>query len=266
MRGLRLKKSLGQHHLRSPQLCRPLVEFLEPRGYVVEVGPGGGVLTGELLRAGARVLGVELDLAWTFQLSRRSCDPRLSLVALDALRLDWGRLPPGTPVCGNLPYQIATALIEQLLEHGRTVTRGGFLVQEEVADRLLARPGQEAYGAFSVLVQACATPRLLARVKPGSFRPPPRVAGAFVGLAFHAPPFPLGELSSFKRTVRQAFRQRRKTLLNSLAADWGKERARAVLDGAGVDGGLRAESLAVEDFVELHRVAWASAPTAGSGP
>ncbi|HVT60770.1 MAG TPA: 16S rRNA (adenine(1518)-N(6)/adenine(1519)-N(6))-dimethyltransferase RsmA [Thermoanaerobaculia bacterium] len=278
MHGVRLRKALGQHHLVDGALCRPLVDFLAPAGErVLEIGPGGGVLTGELLAAGAKVLAWELDPAWAAVLRRRhlsgSLPPggggrrlalgvgdapwgggrRLALAVGDAMDIRWGRLPPPTLVAGNLPYGIATALLERLLPHHRTVPRAAFLVQREVADRLLARPGDRAYGSFSVLVAAYSRPRRLGRVRPGSFRPPPKVEGAFVGLELAPPPLPETEMPAFLATLRLAFAQRRKTLRNALAAGWGRERAAALLAALGLPPTTRAEQLDLAALLALHQ-------------
>src|SRR5580692_9630868 len=179
MRSPRLKKALGQHHLAAGALCRPLIEFLAPSGQrVVEVGPGGGVLTAELIAAGARVIAWEVDLEWALELRRRNAAP--AIVVGDALDLPWGRLRAPTLAAGNLPYNVATALLTHLLPHHRQVPRAGFLVQREVAERLLATPGEPAYGSLSVLVAAYARAVSLGRVRRGSFRPPPKVEGAYV--------------------------------------------------------------------------------------
>lgn len=251
----RLAKRLGQHHLVDGALCRPLVDFLRPAGErVVEIGPGGGVLTRELLAAGARaVLGVEVDPAWAFSLRGRLDDPRLSLAVADALELAWERLPAPTLTAGNLPYNVGTAILERLLPHHRVLPRAAFLLQREVAERLVARPGDKPYGALSVLVAARARVRLLGRVRPGSFRPPPKVSGAFVGLELTPPPLPAPEMPAFTATVRLAFAQRRKRLSNALAAGWGRDRAEAALAAAGLDPGARAEELSLEGFLALHR-------------
>jgi 16S rRNA (adenine1518-N6/adenine1519-N6)-dimethyltransferase len=249
-----LKKSLGQHHLTDGSLCRPLVQFLEPAEQrVLEIGPGGGVLTAELLAAGARVLGWELDLEWAAVLRRRLPSPALSLVVGDALEIDWRRLPPRTLVAGNLPYNVATAILEKLLPHHEQVSRAAVLLQKEVAERLVARPGDEAYGSMSLLVQACAETRILGRVRPGSFRPPPKVDSAFVGFTLHPPPVPTEDLPGFIRTVRLAFSQRRKTLRNALASGWGREKAEAVLAAAGLPDKVRAEELGMEEFLGIWR-------------
>ena len=253
MRKPPLRKALGQHHLVDGALCRPLIQFLAPEGQrVLEIGPGGGVLTAELLAAGARVLGWELDPAWAAVLRHRFPAPGLSLVVGDALRIAWERLPLPTLVTGNLPYNVATAIIEDLLPHHARVPRAAFLVQKEVADRIVASPGTDAYGSFSVIVAAWARPRLLGRVRPGSFRPPPKVESAFVGLELTAPPLPEAEMPEFVTFVRRAFSQRRKTLRNSLAAGWGRERTEAVLAAAGIPERARAEELGLGELVGVY--------------
>lgn len=249
-----LKKALGQHHLVDGALTRPLIRFLEPAGQrVLEIGPGGGVLTAELLAAGARVLGWELDPEWAAALRRSLPDPRLTLVVGDALEIAWDRLPAPTLVAGNLPYNVGTAIIEDLLPHHARVPRAAFLVQKEVADRIVAAPGTDAYGSFSLIVAAYARPRLLGKVKPGSFRPPPKVDSAFVGLELQPPPLPEGEMKGFIALLRQAFAQRRKTVRNSLAAAWGRERAEAVLKAAGIPEKARAEELGLGEMLGIYR-------------
>ncbi len=253
-----LKKTFGQHHLVDGSLCRPLIEFLSPLSgaRVLEIGPGGGVLTAELLRAGAEVLAWEVDPEWAFALRGRfgPSAAKLSIVAGDALEIPWERLAEPTLVAGNLPYNVATPLIERILTRGAAVPRAAVLVQYEVAERLVAGPGDSAYGSMSVLVAAYAHAHLLGQVKKGSFRPPPKVDGGFVGFNLRPPPLPPAEMPAFIAMVRLAFGQRRKTLKNALAAGWGKERAAAVLEAAGIDPGLRAEALGLGEFLAIHQV------------
>lgn len=246
-----LRKALGQHHLTRGSVCRPLVEFLRPAGArVLEIGPGGGVLTRELLAAGASPLVAwELDLAWAFELRQRL--PAAKLVVADALDLDPQRLVPPSLVCGNLPYGVASALIERLLRAFAAVPRMGFLVQWEVGERLAAAPGDAAYGGLSVLVAARARVTVLGRVSRGAFRPAPKVDGAFVGFELRPPPLPVEAMIAFERTVRLAFGQRRKTLRRALAAGWGPGAAEAALATAGIDPRRRAETLSLEEFLAL---------------
>jgi 16S rRNA (adenine1518-N6/adenine1519-N6)-dimethyltransferase len=255
MRKPRLKKHLGQHHLVRDESCAPLLEYLRPEGCrVLEVGPGGGILTRQLVATATSVAAVEMDLEWACSLRAADLGPALTVVAGDALALDWQRLPGETLVTGNLPYQIATALIERVLPLHATVPRAAFLVQREVAERLAARPGSAAYGSLSVLVSAAAEVVLLGRVARGSFRPPPKVEGAFVGLKLRELPSPVASLGEFAATVRLAFGLRRKTLRNALAAGWGREHAERVIADLGYGSRVRAEELDLGAFLRLHEL------------
>lgn len=252
-----LKKSFGQHHLVDGALCRPLIEFLSPvaGARVLEIGPGGGVLTAELLRAGAEVFAWEVDPEWAFALRKRFAPAasKLSVVVGDALEIPWEKVPEPTLVAGNLPYNVATPLIERILTRGAAVPRAAVLVQYEVAERLVAGPGDEAYGSMSVLVAAYANAHWLGEVKKGSFRPPPKVDGGFVGFNLHPPPLPSAEMPAFVAFVRLAFGQRRKTLKNALAAGWGKERSAAVLERVGSPVNARAETLGLTELLAIFR-------------
>ncbi|MFQ5351392.1 MAG: 16S rRNA (adenine(1518)-N(6)/adenine(1519)-N(6))-dimethyltransferase RsmA [Thermoanaerobaculia bacterium] len=250
----RLKKRFGQHHLRHPGLCRPLIDFLRPRDRrVLEIGPGGGVLTGELIRAGGRVWAWELDPEWALRLARRPADRALSAVVGDALEIAWQRLPAGTVVTGNLPYAIATRLIQDLLAAAPGVRRAGFLVQAEVGRRLTAAAGDSSYGALSVLVQARAEALALGRVRRASFRPVPKVDGAFVGLRRREPAVPAAQWDDFAAMVRLAFAQRRKTLRNALAARWGRRPVDELLVRLDLPRSVRASELELGQLVAVYR-------------
>lgn len=260
----RLKKALGQHHLTRPEVCRPLVDFLAPRGErVVEIGPGGGVLTGQLLDAGARVWGVELDLEWAWELRRAmrgrgsgvdGGSPALQPLVMDALALPWEQLPAPTLVAGNLPYNVATPILTSVLPHWRRVPRAAFLLQKEVAERLTARPGTRDYGSLTVFVQCYAEATLLGRVRPGAFRPPPKVESAFVGLRLHAPPLPEREMVAFLARVREAFGQKRKTLRNALGRVVGSARVEEALRARDLPPTTRAEELPLAAWLDLWRL------------
>ncbi|MBZ0112021.1 MAG: 16S rRNA (adenine(1518)-N(6)/adenine(1519)-N(6))-dimethyltransferase RsmA [Thermoanaerobaculia bacterium] len=251
----RLKKKLGQHHLIRSESCRPLVEFLNPSGErVLEIGPGGGVLTQALVDSGARVLAVELDLEWAAVVHARFTG-EVPIATVDALTLDFSRLPVPTMVAGNLPYNVGTAILTRVLPHHSRVPRAAFLVQLEVAQRLTARPSTRGYGSLSVFAQVYSRARILGRVKPGSFRPPPRVDSAFVGFELTPPPLPEAELGAFETLVRQGFAHKRKTLRNSLALGLGREAAEALLSESGFSTNCRAEEMALSEWLVLHS-AW----------
>ena len=220
---------------------------------MVEIGPGGGALTRELLAAGATVLGWELDLGWAIELRRRLAGAPVGLVVGDALDLPWERLPAGMLAAGNLPYAVATPIIERFLLRGPAVPRAVFLVQEEVAQRLAATPGTRAYGFLTVATAALASVSLLARLPPGAFRPAPKVHGAFVGIERRAPAVPLARIESFRATLAPSFAPRRKTIANSLAVTRSRAVAEEALATAGIDPRRRAETLSLEEFVVLDR-------------
>jgi len=255
-----LDKRLGQHHLLHGGLCRPLLEYLRPDAgdRVLEIGPGGGVLTAELVATGARVIAVELDPRWAFALAATPSPPAAIAVA-DALDLDWDRLPASTLVAGNLPYGVGTAIVERFLSGalGRC-PRAAFLLQSEVVDRIVAGPGDRAYGALSVLVAARARAFRLGRLGPAAFRPRPKVESSFVGLEPVPTSVETEDFAPFVATVRAAFAQRRKTLRNSLASSWGRARTERILAVAGIPPDLRAERLGLDAFVALHRAATGS--------
>lgn len=256
MTGPRLKKHFGQHHLLRPELCRPLMKYLRPLGHpVIEIGPGGGILTELLLEEGSKVAALELDPEWAFALRQRSADRRVHLAVADAMDVAWDRLPAGTLVAGNLPYEIASALIRRLLPLHARIPRLAFLVQREVAERFVARPGTRAYGLLALLAAAWSDVELLGTVARGSFRPPPKVEGAFLGFALKQPPVADEEMPAFVRTIELAFSRRRKTLRNALASGWGRERADRVLVTAGIEPKARAEEFDLATFLALHRSA-----------
>ena len=221
---------------------------------MIEIGPGGGVLTRLLLERGAsRVIACELDLHWIMELRRRIFDPRLALVAGDGCDLRYERAPATTRIAGNLPYNVATRIVAAVLERAPVGARAAFLMQREVADRLTAKPGESAYGGLSVVTAARATARRLSVVKPGSFVPAPAVTSAFVGLERAESPVDEAEWPAFAALVRTAFSQRRKTLLNNLRPSVGRVAAEAVLADLNLPSRVRAESLGVSDFVGLFR-------------
>lgn len=244
-----MRKALGQHHLRRASACGPLVSFLAPTGRdLVEIGAGGGILTGALLAANPRSLvAIELDVAWALRVAAKLRPARL--VVADALDFDWNRLRPGSRVAGNLPYNVATAILERLLLSPRW-DRAAFLVQLEVAQRLAAAPGSKQYGSLSVLVAARAEARVLGKVAPGAFTPPPKVESAFVGLVPRVVD-PRALEPKFPWLVRGVFTHRRKTIANALGHLIGGAAARQALGCADIDPGIRPEQVPLEGWLAL---------------
>ena len=266
-------RRLGQHFLTDRNLLRRIVDALEPApgDVVLEIGPGKGSLTAELVARGVRVVAIEKDERLAAALAGASVGgappDSFRVVTGDALALDWhalvaegmvtspaARVPP-FKVIGNIPYAITTPLIATALVPPLP-TRIVLLVQHEVADRLAAAPGSKIYGALSVGVQAVCRVEKLFTVRAGAFSPPPTVQSAVVRLTPRAAPLiQSAELAPFRVFVTACFSRRRKQLRNVLVAATQQPSERVVegIRALGLDPTARPETLAPETFVRLLR-------------
>ncbi|MCL6451544.1 MAG: 16S rRNA (adenine(1518)-N(6)/adenine(1519)-N(6))-dimethyltransferase RsmA [Acetobacteraceae bacterium] len=274
--GVRPSRRLGQHFLVDANVVRQVVEAagVEPRDWVLEVGPGLGALTQALLARAAGVVAVEVDRRLVRALEESlGRSPGLVLVQGDALRVDlaavMSRGGPQWKAVASPPYYLVGPLLARLLQEGRALSRLVLVVQREVAERVVAGPGSSAYGVLSVLVAYHARARVVARVSPACFYPPPAVDSAVVRLDRR----PAGEIPAAEapllRVVRAAFGQRRKTLLSALAGarelGMGREGAARALEAAGIDGRRRGETLGLEEFCRLSEAAAALGKTGPGG-
>lgn len=241
------RQKLGQHFLSSPGILERIAAAACPPGQplVIEIGPGKGALTGHLLARARRVVAIEIDPAMVAHLRRAfASEPRLEIVEADALQVDLTRWGPAV-VTGNLPYYVATPILERVAGSG-----GVFLIQKEVAERVTARPGSKAYGYFSVRIALFAESELLFTVKPGAFRPPPKVDSAVIRLRPHPRATELGidDPRKFLDFISVCFRQRRKTLRNNLTGMNLKQNIDDLPEAS-----QRAEQLTLEQFADLYR-------------
>ncbi len=251
---MRARKRFGQHFLRDVGVVQRIVRAarVTEGDPVVEIGPGLGILTGGLLRAGAELVVVELDRDLAAHLRERV--PGLRVVEADAARVDWSEICPGAghKVVANLPYNVGTTVTMQLLRRPSTFASVTVMLQLEVVQRLVAEPGSKVFGALSVEAQVRARPTFICQVAAGAFVPAPKVRSAVVRFdLFDAPDVGGVTPEYFDRVVRAAFAQRRKTLLNALGAVFGRERARQGLEVAGIDGGLRAARIDLDGYRAL---------------
>jgi len=238
----RPRKRFGQHFLHDPGVVRRILEAIAPApgDFILEIGPGEGVLTAPLAACGARVEAVEIDRDLAAALR---VDGVVVHVA-DALRFDFGALPPGARVVGNLPYNISTPLLFRIADAAPRLRDLHFMLQREVVERMVAAPSTPAYGRLSVMLQARFRMEKLFAVSAGAFRPPPRVESAFVRLRPLDEPLDRGE-PRFAEVVRRAFSARRKTLRNALSLE------PAALWALGIEPGLRPEALPPGDFARI---------------
>jgi 16S rRNA (adenine1518-N6/adenine1519-N6)-dimethyltransferase len=250
------KKRLGQHFLKDPNTARIVATGVTEDDVVLEVGPGRGFLTAFLSDRASLVHAVELDPEVLPSL-REAVGGRDNVFVHegDALRFDYSSLDPApTRLAANLPYNIASPLVLMLLEEVRTLRTLRFMVQLEVARRMAAERGTKDYAAYAVLAQLLARVRILHRVPPTVFDPPPRVHSAVVEMERRVPP---GDYQGTKRIVLGAFRSRRKRLVNNLPEP-ARRGALIVLQSLGYGPNARAEELAPEDFVALYlALSWA---------
>jgi len=238
----RPRKRFGQHFLHDPGVVRRIVEAIAPApgDFILEIGPGEGVLTAPLAASGAHVEAVEIDRDLAAALR---VDGVVVHVA-DALRFDFGVLPPGARVVGNLPYNISTPLLFRIAEAAPRLRDLHFMLQREVVERMVAPPSTPAYGRLSVMLQARFRLEKLLAVSAGAFRPPPRVESAVVRLRPLDAPIDRGE-PHFAEVVRRAFSARRKTLRNALGM------SEAALRSIGLEPRLRPEALSPGDFARI---------------
>jgi len=255
-----IRKSLGQHFLTDRRILQRIVDALDiqPDETVVEIGPGRGSLTEVLAPRASRLILVEYDRALAAMLRDRfASSATITVVEADVLTVRLGELAGGPyKLVGNVPYYITTPILFHALEPPRP-KRAVYLVQREVADRIVARPASKEYGALTVNVQAVATPTQVFRVAAGSFQPPPKVESAVVRIDPRDDPvIAPDEEPRFRRFVQDAFGLRRKQLKRVVRtiANLPAERVDAVLTAAGLDPMARPEVLTPEEFARLLRV------------
>jgi len=248
------RKRFGQHFLRDPGVIARIITAITPRPgeRLVEIGPGRGALTLDLLAATGQLDAVELDRDLIEPLAKR-CEGkgRLTLHPADALSFDLCHLirgHEGIRLVGNLPYNISTPLLFHFLGQRHCLLDMHLMLQKEVVDRIVAPQGSRTYGRLSVMIQTWCQAEALFTIPPQAFYPAPRVESAFLRLIpYDSVPFPVRDPVWYERLVAQAFSHRRKTLRNTLQG-WVTEGTFHQLD---IDPGHRAETLSVASFVDL---------------
>jgi 16S rRNA (adenine1518-N6/adenine1519-N6)-dimethyltransferase len=264
---IRARRRFGQHFLHDPAVIARIVAAvgLQPGDAAVEIGPGHGALTAQLLAAAGRLDAIEIDRDLADILRARfAAEPHWVLHEADALKMDWRALAlaRGTRlrVIGNLPYNISTPLLFRLLEASDAIDDMHFMLQKEVVDRIVAAPGSAAYGRLTVMLAPRVLATRLLEVGSGAFRPAPKVSSAVVRMQViaSAPEWALTPI--YGEVVMAAFGQRRKTLRNALRALVSAEAMQAL----GIDPGARAETLAPPQFGALAQAAGAARAAAAA--
>ena len=249
-------KRLGQNFLIDPNIVRKIIALAEigPGATVLEIGPGRGVLTDALCKSAGRVTAIEIDpRLYAYMTERQAEYPNLTLILDDAMVYSFEQVPIGTIVVANLPYYLSTPLLFKLLDQRDRFPRMVLMLQEEVADRLVARPDGSDYGVLSIMAQYAADITKAFRVSAQCFRPRPEVGSAVVLLRTREErPLTAREEPCFAALVRAAFAHRRKTLINSMRDEgYDPEPVAQALRTMELSPTVRAEILAVPQFIEL---------------
>lgn len=259
------KKSLGQNFLFNPSTIDKILEKAKvtSEDKILEIGPGPGVMTEALLKKAAQVVVVEKDHRFASLLRERlESAGHFTLIEGDFLETQLSEiLHEGSAkwkVVANLPYNIATEVIFRLLDHPELFQALYLMVQKEVAERLVARPetsNPKDYGVLSVMSQIRSDNRIVMRLPPGAFSPPPKVHAAIVEFQISERiRYPIRDLALFKSVVRAAFAQRRKMIRNTLRLglpQWSEEALVQALETAGIKPADRAETVSIDHFVRL---------------
>jgi 16S rRNA (adenine1518-N6/adenine1519-N6)-dimethyltransferase len=249
----RARKRFGQHFLHDQNIIRKLVNAINPQAgqNILEIGPGQGALTFPLLQRCKKMTAIELDrdLIAILQKNARPYG-ELLLINQDILQFDLFSLTgeQAFRVVGNLPYNISTPLMFHLLKQSDRIQDMHFMVQKEVAERIIAEPNTKHYGRLSVMMQFHCQCDFLFKVAPGSFTPPPKVDSAIIRLIPHAKaPVQIDDISMLELVVKTAFNQRRKTISNSLK----KLIDKATLTSLNINPAVRAENLTLSEYAQI---------------
>lgn len=256
MGGYRAKKRLGQHFLKSQAIITRLVELIDPQktDWIIEIGPGRGVLTSALAPSGAKITAVEFDSDLIGALSAKlSRHEDVEIINQDFLRFE----PAGGrfKLVGNIPYNITSPVVEWVVAHRDSVSRVYLMVQKEMAARLTSHPGTKDWSPIAIFTQLHFDIKRCFDIPPQDFSPSPKVVSSvieFVRRESVAVAFP----GAFEKLVRLSFSHRRKTLLNNLVPHLTDDRQliSALVAALSLPESVRAEQLTVAQFLELTKL------------
>jgi len=256
------RQALGQHFLRDARLLDKIARTIDPgpADLVIEIGPGKGALTRAVAALAGKVVAVEKDRILAESLAADKPE-NVEVIEGDALDesfekliVEIGGAAPPVKIIGNLPYAISGPFLARVWEKPRLFSRAAFLIQREVAERIASGPGSKDYAPLSIMLQIFFEVKILFKVAAGSFVPPPKVESAVVSLIRRETPLvAVPDEARFRKFLAGAFAQRRKTLLNNLAAmGIPAEKSRAALDSLGLIATIRPEQVGIAAWAALY--------------
>lgn len=252
-------KSLGQNFLVDQSVPRDIVDGADvgPEDLVIEIGPGVGTLTAQLLKIAKRVVAIELDDTLIPILTEELGEyPNFSLIHNDALKVNFDEVigdEQSVKLVANLPYYVTTPIIVKLLKEKHKFKSLTIMIQKEVAERMNAEPGNKDYGALTLLVQYYCNTKIVSKVPPACFIPRPKVDSIVIRLdKLDEPKVKVDNEKLFFDIIRSSFNMRRKTLWNGVKSIGpAKEKLEAAFEKAGVDPKRRGETLSIQEFATL---------------
>lgn len=257
------KKSLGQNFLVDQNYVRKIIDAVDPKetDTIIEIGPGRGAITEHLVASGANIVAIELDREFVPMLRERfQANDNFRIVEGDATKIGFSKAIAETPhsafrtpepkVVANLPYYVATAILQRLAEQRECFSSLVLMFQKEVIERITAQPGNSERGFLTVIVENAFTVEHLFDVPPTAFRPAPKVTSSVAKLT--PKPRTITDEAAFRDLVSKAFAQKRKTILNNLKTAF--PNASDVLEDSRIDPKRRAETLSLDEWLRLHEV------------
>jgi len=261
---LRAKKQFGQNFLISERALRAIADatVTSDEDWIVEIGAGLGTLTAQLAErvTAGKIIALEMDpdMITVLKAELGTVD-NLDIEHVDAMRYDLKMVAKwrgdSIIVCGNLPYHVASQLMFRVIDAREVVRHCVVMIQKEMADRIVAKPGTKEYGAIGVMLRTYADISTVIKVPAGSFLPPPKIDSTVIKLVPLAQPrTPIANEKHYSAVVHAAFGQRRKTLRNALKALWADQDVDAALVATKIDGMRRGETLDIPEFGALAAV------------
>ncbi|MDI9471908.1 MAG: 16S rRNA (adenine(1518)-N(6)/adenine(1519)-N(6))-dimethyltransferase RsmA [Bacillota bacterium] len=249
-RKMAFQKRFGQHFLHDNNILEKITHAMDPQkeDVLLEIGPGIGTLTERLLPFSGKYIAVEIDRKFCEILEEAfGKEEHFQLIEGDILKTDLSTIPPNAKVLGNLPYYITSAIIMHFLEGNYSWKSLTFMMQKEVAERIIAAVGTKEYGVLSVITRSLSVPEILFTISPGAFYPPPKVESALVRFMPKKTTLPEGLIP----LIKASFASRRKTIHNNLKGIIEPEALSSAFEKTGISASERAERLAPEDFRRL---------------
>ncbi|MDP8212555.1 MAG: 16S rRNA (adenine(1518)-N(6)/adenine(1519)-N(6))-dimethyltransferase RsmA [Candidatus Zapsychrus exili] len=248
------KKSLGQNFLVDKNAKRKIISAcnLKSNDIILEIGPGKGAITEEISPLVKKIFAIEKDKRLLKGLNETFKDTNVSIIGEDILKYDFKSLPNNIKIVGNLPYNIATPIIDKAIKNKEKFNSFYMTVQLEYGERMVAKPNNKKYGPLSCFIQYHADAKMLFKIKNTCFYPKPKVQSCFLKLTFpKETPFKAEDEKLFFDVLKTAFCQRRKTVQNSLSPILDKKILSNLLSKLAINPKLRAENLSIEDYIRI---------------